>query len=166
MNAEKSPVVTLIIQSGMIPENLLKQLINWRLLPEDYNESPGNRILEWPSAEEFVETLKKALMEEDGTIRETELNRSGQYKRALLHYSDSAFDAVENIYVDGLGRVILPPVENYRQLAGITFLDKSEERKAVAALEVRFQGRQESDYVLYLEPNKEDVNVSSKERVQ
>lgn len=156
MSIGTSPAVKLIIQSGMVPDNVLQQLANWKLLPEGSKQSSGSPQVsleqEWDSIEEFVAQLRDALSKEFREIRETDLSRSGGFHKALLHYEESGFDAVEEIFVDRLGRVILPASEPaYRTLKGVTLMDGPPEiRQEVVKTEVRYKGEEETDLVLYL----------------
>jgi hypothetical protein len=139
----------------MIPENILQQLTNWRFLPEDFQSLSGDPISleqEWETVEEFLGQLQVAISKSSATIRETELDRAGGFQKAILHYEDELFDSVVEVFVDRLGRIILPASEPaYRALRGVTFMNGSESSHEVVKIETRYQGEEEQDLVLYLE---------------
>jgi len=87
------PAVTLMIKSGVIPETTIRQLIHWRLLPEGSEKLIGSQIINlegaWETVENFIETLKDALVDEMKSIRETELDRPGGFRDAKLYFNNS-----------------------------------------------------------------------------
>lgn len=175
MSNDISPSVKLMIESGLIPENALQQLVNWRLLPEDSVELHGNKPVnlekEWTDVEAFIHELKGALDQEAQTIRETELDQVGEYREATLTFRSCAqipdsdvsilrtgnFTQTLQVFVDKLGRVILPARNEYEHLESITFTDGSNgseirtEPRPVTNTEARYRGPKIVAYVIYLE---------------
>jgi len=74
---KKEPAVKLIIRSGMIPENVLLQLQQWKLLPPGSVEEAGTRPVSlesgWETAQAFVDNLERVIEDEANEIKETEL---------------------------------------------------------------------------------------------
>lgn len=131
-----------------------------------------NMEKEWDDVESFVDELRTALDDEAKTIRETELDQVGGYQEAALTYPreygippDSETDLVVDkdaqviesiqVFVDKLGRVILPAKVKYEQLLSVTFLDEENGSEPivrnVVRVETRFKGKKVSAYVVYLE---------------
>ena len=162
---DQNPSVKLMIQSGLIPENALQQLVNWRLLPETSVESSGSRPIsmekEWDDVESFVYELRTALDEEAKTIRETELDQVGEYRNVAVRIPSDTEAGVDwasetlDVFVDRLGRVLLPPKKKFEQAISVTFLDDENggesTLKKVVQVENRFKGQKLAAYVIYLE---------------
>lgn len=74
---KKEPAVRLIIKSGVIPENVLLQLEQWKLLPSGAAKEAGTRPVSlesgWGTAQEFVAALEKVIEEEASEVKETKL---------------------------------------------------------------------------------------------
>lgn len=107
------------------------------------------------------------------TIRETELDRVGEYQEAILtlHQYDHLVtpnpDLVvlngqtnefkEPVFVDHMGRVILPANDEYKRLKSISFEEGTNgasqysDPKKVVSIEPRFRGQKVAAYVVYLE---------------
>jgi len=160
MSYEPSLSVKLMIQSGLIPENSLQQLVNWRLLPEDSVQLSGSRPInieeDGEDVLEFVEELRGALDSEAKTIRETELDQVGEYKKACLAFSDDSIAPEDlDVFIDKLGRAILPSYSRYQKIRSIQFMGdgnsgQSGEKKVLSA-EPRYKGQKVVAYVAYLE---------------
>jgi hypothetical protein len=146
----------LLIEAGVIPKNTMQELVNWCLLPQDYAESHGARPLRLDTANpeevsRFVGDLGKALVRDMAEIRETDLNRSGSYKKAVLYFSDQNLDgSVQDVFVDCLGRIITPQGEPWLRLTAAHFEGESSPRKAVRK-EPRYDGEVLTAQVVYLE---------------
>lgn len=161
MTQNQSTVKLMMIQSGLIPENVVRQLVNWRLLPADSvgltGSHPINMEKEWDDLESFVKDLKSALDEEAKTIRETELDQVGEYRPVSVRVSSDSEDwksEVLDAFVDRLGRVLLPPKSQFENALSITFLDGGNGAnpiKMVERIETRFRGDKVAAYVVYLE---------------
>lgn len=165
----KTPAVKLMIESGLIPENILRQLVNWRLLEADSVKSLGNNPVslesEWETVEEFADNLSDAVAKGMGDIRETEMDLTGYYRTAHLEFAGIGGDRQEEVFVDRLNRVILPARGNYKGLMAITLFDPaydgpgSWDRQEVVRLERRYRGDDMSTLVVYLE-SLEDKDAS------
>ena len=151
-----NPSVKLLIQAGLVPDNVLQQLVNWRLLPENSVElsgqSPISMEKEWDDVESFMNDLKIALDQEAKTIRETNLDWSGGYHSVSMQLQEGVENA--DVLVDALGRAILPAKEKYLALSSITFLEEGNGRapkiRDVVRVESRFRGDKVTAYVIYL----------------
>lgn len=155
---ELPPAVRLMIQSGVIPESAVRQLINWRLLPEDSEKLLGNQPINlesaWESVERFIENLKTALVDEMKTIRETELDRPGGFRDAKLYFSHRVGRGYhEKVFVDRVERVVTPATEKYEKLTALQFVGGP--LRHVIKQESRFEGDQKVAIVHYLEPKEE-----------
>ena len=122
----------------------------WRLLPEDCVESHGSRPVtlasEWATVKEFVDSLDSAIKQEAATIRETELDRVGKFVPCqLIIGEEEAFNT--SVFVDRLGRVILPGEAKYEQTVCVRLGDKAH---PVSRVESRYQGEQLVAWVCYL----------------
>jgi hypothetical protein len=104
------------------------------------------------------------------TIRETELDRSGVYREASLQFHPTVnlmtpdpditsvgvegLVRVENVFVDTMGRVILPADHMYDRLESITFLDEGNGESPrpcmVERVEPRYLNQKASALVVYL----------------
>ncbi len=157
MNQSVSPAVKLLIQSGVVPENVLQQLISWKLLPENFSflhgDHPVNLESNWESVEDFVGNLKTALTEEMGSIRETEFDRVGGFKRATLLAHPGGIARVEDVFVDRLGRVLFPVRHPFDE-AELVSLDRGPFREIVRR-EPRYEGENQIAWVCYLEPSED-----------
>ena len=157
MTQSVPPAVKLLIQSGVVPENVLQQLISWKLLPESFSSlhggHPVNLESNWESVEDFVGNLRTALTEEMGTIRETEFDRTGGFKRAALLTQPGGLRMVEDVFVDRLGRVLLPVRYPFND-AELISLDGGAFREIVRR-EPRYEGEKQVAWVCYLEPLKD-----------
>jgi hypothetical protein len=148
-----SPAVKLMIESGMVPNNLLRQLVGWRLIPEALEQSSGGHPVtlenEWNSVEDFVRGLRSALRSEAATIRETELDRVGGFKDGVLHYAldTSCLGEMGELFVDRLGRVILPSHPRYEDVKAV---DLDGVKKQVARIDARYEGEERVAWVLEL----------------
>lgn len=160
--SDPSKSVRLMIQSGIVPKNALQQLINWRLLPEDCAGLSGTKPVSiekgWDTVKDFVDELGEALSEEDRSVRETQLEHSGGYRKAHLKFSDSSLNITTDVFVDQLGRLILPPEQVYQELTGAIFIDTNggENLRGICNLEKRYEGSTVSAFVVYLESEGEE----------
>ena len=160
MSENPSTVKFMMIQSGLVPENVVLQLVNWRLLPEDSARLTGSRPInmekEWDDVESFVKDLRSALDVEAQTIRETELDPDGGYRSVSVQVPSDTQDwvAVE-AFVDRLGRVFLPPRPAFGEAISVIFLDEgnggNSETRKVVRVESRFRGEKVAAYVVYVE---------------
>jgi hypothetical protein len=160
-----SPAVKLMIQSGLVPQNVVQQLVNWRLLPGDSVESTGSDpvTLEqgWESVEGFVAELNQVITEEMATIRQTDLNKSGHYEEAFLTFADSTMNRTQDVFVDQLGRLVLPAKPEYETLLSVSFRSvngEGEDTRTVVSKEPRYEGTRRSALVVCLE-SKEAPNA-------
>ena len=162
---EGSPAVRLMIQSGLVPKNVVQQLVNWRLLPEDFVQSTGSDPVslesKWETVESFVDELGQAITKEMSTIRQTELDKSGHFEEAYLTFADKTLSRTQDIFVDRLGRVVLPAKPEYEMLESISFMSVNGEGKVtkeVVNKEPRYEGTRRSALVIYLATEKEELN--------
>lgn len=144
----------MLIEAGIIPKNTLQQLVNWRLLPEDYAKSHGTRRLSLDTSDEeevgeFVKDLGKAITKDMAEIRETDLTQSGGYQRVHLEFENSTLDGVYDIFVDKLGRLMVPAGSPWNRALWATCEDGV--RKMVLKCEDRYVGDRVSSQVIYLE---------------
>lgn len=150
----------MLVQAGVIPKNTLQQLVNWRLVPEGYVESHGAQpvSLDMGDSEKvgrFTDDLCAAITKDMAEIRETELDRSGSYRKALLefehkHLNDN--DVSSDVFVDRLGRVITPAEQPWTQLKRVQFA--GEQPHKVVKKEKRYAGDKVVAFVIYLEAKK------------
>jgi hypothetical protein len=114
----------------------------------------------WDDVESFVNDLKTALDDEARTIRETELDQVGEYQEATLSFRVSEdgvgrTDEKTQVFIDKLGRALLPPDSRYRDLEKIYFPGEGNGSEPVARdvvnVETRFKGQKISSYIVYLE---------------
>lgn len=144
----------MLIEAGIIPKNTLQQLVNWRLLPEDYARSHGTRkvSLDTNNEEEvgeFVKDLGNAITKDMAEIRETDLTESGGYSRLDLEFENSHFDGFYDVLVDKLGRLVFPVGAPWDQLTAAT--DSGGRRRRVVNREPRYAGEKRTATVVYLE---------------
>jgi len=162
MSENPSTVKFMMIQAGLVPENVVQQLVRWRLLPKDSAELTGSRPVslerEWSDVESFVNELRSALDEEAKTIRETNLDNTGGYRPVSLRLrSQEESWRAENVdvFVDQFGRVILPAKERYADVLSITFLDEQNGSKSaprnVVQIERRYRDNKVTAFVVYVE---------------
>lgn len=155
---ELPPAVKLMIQSGVIPESAVKQLINWRLLPEDSERLIGSQPVNlegaWDTVEKFIDTLKEALVDEMKTIRETELDRPGGFRDAKLYFNHRVGRAVsEKVFVDWCDRIVTPAEDRWEQLTSVQLVGGP--IRQIVKQELRFEGDQKVAIVHYLESQEE-----------
>ena len=164
MNQSVPPAVKLLIQSGVIPENTLRQLISWKLLPETssslHGDHPVSLESKWTTVEEFVDRLRASLTEEMGIIRETELDRTGGFRRAKLKACSSFCETMHElpdreVFVDRLGRVLLPARDPYAHVELVS-LDGNPFQEIVQR-EPRYEGENQVAWVCYLDKGDPDA---------
>jgi hypothetical protein len=90
-----------------------------------------------------------------GIIRETELDRTGGFRRAKMRACSSCCDTMHTlpdseVFVDRLGRVLLPARDPYVHVELIS-LDGDDFREIVRR-EPRYEGENQVAWVCYLEP--------------
>ncbi len=152
----------MLIEAGVIPRNTLQQLANWRLLPEDYVESHGVHPvkLDTSNSEEvtrFVKELSVAITKDMAEIRETELDRTGNYCAARVWFSNAdPAGYPKDVFVDRLGRVVMPVSE--KLFEKVLFDDDKVPRKVVKR-EPRYEGDKIVALVTYLEAKKGDTHA-------
>lgn len=151
----------LLIEAGIIPKNILQQLVNWRFLPEDSIESHGSRQEalkdpESPESQMFARALARAISEDIADIRETELDHTGGYEVVSLDFGNVG--GQETMFVDKLHRLIVPMEDRWQQLESVRFKEDEESRKVVK-IEKRYQGDRVSALVIYVE-SKEVTGVT------
>ena len=158
MSTEQSKSVRMMIQSGLIPKEALQQMENWRLLPEGSVELAGTREVTiekgWDTVSEFVEDLNEVLSLEDRSIKETSLDKSGGFKKADLVFADHSLDGEEDVFVDMLGRLVLPPEQKYQELMSVTLKMSNGGPpvvQQVVNMETRYEGNYVSAFVIYLD---------------
>jgi hypothetical protein len=152
----------MLIEAGIIPKNTLQQLANWHLVPEDYVESHGVHpvVLDTSDPEKvsrFVKDLSVAITKDMAEIRETELDRAGDYRTVRVWYHDGASSGyAKDAFVDRLGRVVTPASE---KLFDLVQLNGEEAPRKVVRREPRYEGDKVVSYVSYLEAKKEGSHV-------
>lgn len=158
-----TPVVRLIIQAGLVPQNVLQQLERWKLLSPETAQSveDGNQVgsssREW-GAEDFVQVLRRLIHEENMTIREAEFAVAGDFKKVWLFGRTSGQDVAGRVdaVVDKMGRVFLPidalgGAEVEAISFSVTAFDAAMNKRSVARVETRYQDQKEAAHVIYLE---------------
>ena len=80
------------------------------------------------------------------TIRETELDRLGGFEIGRLETADENWEA--SIFVDRLGRVVLPGESKYENISSVSLGGKTHK---VTRVEPRYQGTRLAAWVYYLE---------------
>jgi hypothetical protein len=155
----------MLVEAGIIPKNTLQQLTNWRLVPEDYAGSHGIHPVRLDTSDpkevnRFVKELGVAITKDMAEIRETELDRSGSYRKALLAFKDGHLDDYiggkdgmlrkeVDVFVDRLGRVVTPAGEPWTQLEHVQLAGEPERK--VVKHEQRYEGDKIVALVVYLE---------------
>lgn len=170
MDQEMSPAVKLMIEAGIIPKNTVQQMARWRLLPEASVElsgiAPVDLESETPKVEEFVVNLNEALTDEFGSIRQTDLDRPGHFEEVLLVFEDvpvgtedvsvdskGRSSVTQDVFIDRLGRMVLPAKAEYESLKEVHFMSENGEGpivKEVINKEPRYEGTRKSALVVYL----------------
>jgi hypothetical protein len=96
----------------------------------------------------FINDLSLAIAEDMASIRETELNRSGFYRRGFLFFEDESLNSGPcDIFIDRLGRVITPAGEPWM---GLTAVQVDDHPSQVVRKEFRYSGDQQVGIVFYL----------------
>lgn len=99
--------------------------------------------------EDFVRDLGRSLIEEMGAIRETEFDRTGGFRRATLLAHPEGVARVEDVFVDRLGRVLIPARAPFDE-AELVSLDQGPFLEIVRR-EPRYEGGKQVAWVCYLE---------------
>jgi hypothetical protein len=87
------------------------------------------------------------------TIRQTELDQSGHYEEAFLSFADQSLNRTQDVFVDRLGRVVLPAKPEYETLLSVSFMSTNGEGKVtkkVVDKEPRYEGTRRSALVICL----------------
>lgn len=102
----------------------------------------------------FVDELCVALTKDMTEIRETELDRSGSYRKATAVFTNPSGGSCPilpmDLFVDRLGRVITPAEGTWDSLVSVYFEGETLPRKVVKT-EKRYEGDKIVAYVIYLE---------------
>ena len=145
-----SKAVQLVIQSGMIPEEMLQQLVTWKLLPEEVKDQAGSRPVSleqgWQTVEEFVDTLGRAIDKESVEIKETLLSSGKRYERVDLIHDGASVS--ELAMVEGSDCIVVPATG--RKHPHQAMLDGV--KREVWKVEERFFGDELTTLVCYLKP--------------
>jgi len=155
MATNELPVaVKLMIQSGVIPAATVRQLINWRLLPEDSEGLIGNLPVNlegaWETVEKFVGDLKGALVDEMKTIRETELDHPGWFRDAKLYFNGKVGKGIsDKVFIDRLDRIVTPVDDKWEKLTAVRLVGGP--MRSVIKNEFRYEGDQKVAIIHYLE---------------
>lgn len=145
-----------MIEAGIIPKNTLQQLVNWRLVPEDYVRSHGTRPVNLDTSDErevtaFVQDLGEAITKDMAEIRETQFDQTGGYQHLLLEYEQSAFNGEDQVLVDRMGRLFVPNMQPWPQLERVAFKSSPDVWRRVVKKEPRYEGEKVVALVIYLE---------------
>jgi len=143
----------MLVEAGVIPKNAIQQLVNWRLLPEDYEQSHGSRPLNTDDRAEvdnFVRELGEAITSDMAEIRETELDHPGGYRNIFLEFENETFNGEDDVLIDRLGRLVVPNEMPWVTLTKVDLRDGVGERKVVKK-EQRYEGDSVVALVIYVE---------------
>lgn len=146
---KKIPAVQLVVQAGMIPENILKQLVAWKLLPEAVETQHGAQRISlesgWDSVEEFVGNLEEVIDAEAMEIRETTLEPpSAGYHIIRVDVGGKGLEGPLTVMSDGLGRLYLPKEFAKKKIVSVIYGDGF--IRKVRKVDTRYQG----DEVIFL----------------
>lgn len=156
----ETPAVQLLIQSGTVPENVLQQLVRWKLLSEEAlaqdGSLPDSSSTGWKTAAEFVSTLNSLIDLEQSTIRETDFEVTGIVKVVYLKWGNGRFDKRGKVAIlDSLGRVLIPEDmlgNGAKVVLGISFTPDISAVRKVVSEEARFDGVTKTVTVFSIEP--------------
>lgn len=143
--------VTLIVQAGIIPEETLKQLVAWKMLPPEVLKGAGSRkasSVGW-DAEKFVAHLRDIIEKESEAIRETEYVSPGKPVQVSVKMKGRALYHGE-AYQDRLGRIYLDSRFYGKAIESIIVAPEKQPRR-VEKVEERFKGERPEKVVCYLE---------------
>jgi hypothetical protein len=104
---------------------------------------------------EFVKDLGEAITKDMAEIRETELSRTGGYQRFFLEFDVSRHNITTEVFVDKLGRLVVPAGAPWNMLAWAT--DARGNRRKVVKREERHSGTRVTSLAVYLESEESDV---------
>jgi hypothetical protein len=128
------------------------------LLEEDSGKSSGKEPVtlesEWDTVEEFTQNLNDALTKGMGSIQETEFDSTGVFRKAFLEFESEGNNCRMDVFVDRLGRVVLPAEEVYSRLLRVSFFREGGSKVVVhdvVRMESRYEGHRKSALVVYLE---------------
>jgi hypothetical protein len=144
---EVRPAVKLLIESGMIPGDIVSQLVKWGHLPQSAEASIGTHRVSLESGrtivENFLDKLNQLVDEDQEAVRETSFTY-GRYQQVEIG------GETVDLMIDGMGRIIVPEhifcsgkVESVR-------LGSSREDHKILRAEPIFQGRETVAWALYL----------------
>lgn len=140
----------LLVQSGVIPENTLRQMVQWKSLPEETLQSYGSRQVTLENGKkevtQFVSRLQKNLDQESLDIRETEFSAL-EYTRVTVHFPSGEKEALD-AGLDRLGRIHLP----WRAgLETVAYVSHGTGKSRVLRVEPRYRDQKQVAWVCYLE---------------
>lgn len=138
--------------------------MNWRLLEASsvtsHGENPVSLESEWSSVEEFTENLSDAITRDMGTVKETELDRPGFFRKAFLEFIEEGNNVWMDVFTDKLNRIVLPADDVYGSLVYVTFDEVGDDekivRRKVVRMEPRYRGDKKSALVVYVESKEGD----------
>lgn len=147
-----SKAVQLVIKSGMIPEEMLQQLVAWKLLPESAAEQAGSQPVSlehgWRTVEEFVDTLGQAIDKESVQIKETRLASNKRFERIHMMF-DNDDDGYMTLAIVESEDCVAVPATGKRNPREIVIRNVKRE---VWKIEERFQGDELTTLVCHLKP--------------
>jgi hypothetical protein len=156
MNTETSKTVKLLIEAGMVPQNVVHQLVQWKLLPRSYESLGGESKIE-RSSDEFVSALRDAIQEDTAMIRETEFDRVGGFQTVMI--SGDSYTQTGQHFVDRLGRVILPAEYKVEPIKAMAVSDGPP--LDVIRTEPRYEGEKQVAWVCYLAERETNVEETA-----
>lgn len=147
-----SKAVQLVIKSGIIPEEMLQQLVTWKLLPESAVGQAGSQPVSleqgWRTVEDFVDTLGRAIEKESVTIKETRLASDKRFERIRLMFigDDDGYSTLALVENDDCVAVPATGKKNPNKIymQGL--------KREVWKIEERFQGDELTTLICHLKP--------------
>jgi len=155
MRAPKGTPMRLVMDAGLIPEEVISQMVDWRFLSEEEAGTPSSREamseLVWEGPDAFIRMLGRALEKQEMEVRETDFTVAGDLSSVTLVYGGVAGEIrrSEHRVLDKWNRLYLPPGEEYVDNLSVVLVEGKTFR--VEQDEMRYRGSEPCSRVLYLE---------------
>lgn len=111
-----SKVTDMLLESGLISSESLRQLNRWKMLPDDWEQKVNVRPIslekDFANADEFTDNLRSAINVEDVSIREATLDDFEWEQPLTVFWGDrsydlpAALDPMDRVAIDVRGLVV------------------------------------------------------------
>lgn len=149
----------MLIASGLIPKQMIEQLVNWKALPEEaLTEAGSHEGFSEDKARKFLEYLEQLVDEEQESVRETSLGIEGDLTFVWLEGMSPGAPLM--LLQDKMGRIHIPAhfieaedvkkvrVGQYNNELEVVRVEEEYMGEDLAFLALSLEGKEQADEVL------------------